>query len=77
LQLFPGATNLRKATYATVTGGITAFLVANGIYIPNDETLILAAFILVTRVLYVKIGGPLANLIDSSINVGWGEAFCK
>jgi hypothetical protein len=66
---------VRKATYASLTGGLTAFLVANGIYIPNDETLILIAFIIVTRVLYVKLGTPVANLIDASISVFIGINF--
>lgn len=69
LQYFPGSTNVRKATYATITGGITAFLVSSGIYIPNDETLIVAAFIIVVRVLYVKLSPLITNLIDSGINV--------
>lgn len=60
---------VRKATYATLTGGLTAFLVANGIYIPNDETLILVSFLIVVRALYVKLGTPVANMIDASINV--------
>lgn len=60
---------MKKATFATLTGGLTAFLVTKGIYIPNDETLILVAFLIVARVLYVKLSTPLANLIDSSIKV--------
>lgn len=67
LQYFPGDTLVRKATYATLTGGLMAFLVANGIYIPNDETLILAAFVLVARALYVKMASPIAKLIDGNI----------
>jgi len=67
LQYFPGDTLARKATYATLTGGLMAFLVANGIYIPNDETLILAAFVLVARALYVKLASPIAKLIDGNI----------
>lgn len=68
LQYFPGSTLARKATYATITSGLTAFFVANGIYIPNDETLILVAFIIVSRVLYVKLGTPVAALIDGAID---------
>lgn len=68
LQYFPGNTLARKATYATITSGLTAFLVANGIYIPNDETLILVAFIIVSRVLYVKLGAPVAALLDGAID---------
>ncbi len=60
---------VRKAAYATITGGLVSFLVANGIYIPNDETLILVAFALVVRVLYVKLSPLLTDLIDSGINV--------
>lgn len=66
--MFPGDTNAKKATFATLTGGLMAFLVANNIYIPNDETLILAAFIIVVRTLYVKLGGPIADMIDAAIN---------
>lgn len=69
LQYFPGSTIVRKAAYATITGGLVAFLVSNGIYIPNDETLILVAFALVVRVLYVKLSPLLTDLIDSGINV--------
>lgn len=69
LEYFPGETKMRKATYATLTGGLTAWLVANGIYIPNEETLIVVAFAIVTRVLYIKLRAPITNLIDSSINV--------
>lgn len=69
LEFFPGATPFRKATYATLTGGLTAFLVANGIYIPNDETLILVAFIVTSRFLYLKLATPITKLLDESINV--------
>lgn len=68
LQYFPGNTLARKATYATIVSGLTAFLVANGIYIPNDETLILAAFVIVSRFLYVKLSAPVAALLDGAID---------
>ena len=60
---------MRKATYATLTGGLAAFLVSSGVYIPSDETLILAAFLIVTRVLYVKLAIPITKMIDSGIDV--------
>ncbi len=66
--MFPGDTNAKKAAYATLTGGLMAFLVANNIYIPNDETLILAAFTIVVRTLYVKLSGPLSDMIEAGIN---------
>lgn len=75
LEYFPGTTNFKKATYATLTAGLAAFLVTSGIYIPNDETLILAAFLIVTRVLYVKLSAPITNLIDSTINVLYLSSF--
>ena len=67
IDLLPGNTNFAKTAYATIGTGLGAFLITKGIYIPNDETLVLIAFALTTRVLYNKLSGPLSEYLEQSI----------
>lgn len=67
--MFPGDSLFKKSAYATVAGGITAFLVSNGIYIVNEETLVLVAFLIMSRFAYVKLSGPLGEFFENYINV--------
>lgn len=67
--MVPGESAVAKAAYAAVGGGVATLLVTQGIYIPNDETLVLVAFALTTRALYVKLAGPVGAYLQASINV--------
>lgn len=69
LALLPGETAFSKTAYATMGTGLGAFLISQGIYIPNDETLVLVAFALTTRALYTKLSGPLSEYLEKSIQV--------
>ena len=69
LALLPGDTAFTKTAYATIGTGLGAFLISKGIYIPNDETLVLAAFALTIRALYTKLSGPVSEYLEKSINV--------
>lgn len=59
----------KKTTYATLGSGVAAFLISKGIYIPNEETLVLVAFIIVVRGLFVKLSGPVTAYLDAEFNV--------
>lgn len=67
--MIPGEGALAKTAYTAVGGGLATLLVSQGIYIPNDETLVLLAFAVTIRALYVKLAGPLGDYLQSSINV--------
>lgn len=67
--MLPGDTAFTKTAYATIGTGLGAFLIAKGIYIPNDETLVLAAFAITIRALYTKLSGPVSEYLENSINV--------
>lgn len=67
--MFPGETLFKKSAYATLFGGAMSFLVSKGIYIPNEETLILVAFLIMSRLAYVKLADPIGSLFQSYINV--------
>jgi hypothetical protein len=69
IDLLPGSTALTKTAYATIGTGLAAFLITKGIYVPNDETLVLIAFALTTRTLYTKLSGPLSSYLETSITV--------
>lgn len=65
--LLPGRTLPKKAVITTTFGGIMAMLFSQGILHVDEELLIVAAFYLTTRVLYVKAWGPLMAMVDSGI----------
>ncbi len=69
LEMFPGDTLFKKSAYATLTGGLVSFLVSKGIYVPNEETLILVAFLIMSRLAYVKLAGPIGTLFETYITV--------
>lgn len=69
LAMLPGDTAFSKTAYATIGTGLGAFLIAKGIYIPNDETLVLAAFAITIRALYTKLSGPVSEYLENSISV--------
>ena len=63
-----------KTAYATLGTGLSAFLVSQGIYIPNEETLVLVAFVITVRALYNKLAGPMSDFLDASVQV---KHLCK
>lgn len=67
--MLPGETAFSKTAYATIGTGLGAFLIAKGIYIPNDETLVLLAFAITVRALYTKLSGPVSEYLENSIKV--------
>lgn len=67
--MIPGNSLLKKSAYTTLGGALTAALVASGIYIPNEETLILVAFLIMARLGYVKLATPIGSLFQSYIDV--------
>ncbi len=69
IDLLPGSTAFSKTAYATIGTGLGAFLITKGIYVPNEETLVLIAFALTIRTLYNKLNGPLSSYLESSITV--------
>lgn len=69
LEMLPGDSLFKKSAFATVSGGLTAFLVSQGIYVPNEETLILVAFLIMARLAYVKLASPIGSLFESYITV--------
>lgn len=69
LAMLPGETAFSKTAYATIGTGLGAFLISKGIYIPNDETLVLVAFAITIRALYTKLSGPVSEYLEKSINV--------
>ena len=71
LALLPGDTAFTKTAYATIGTGLGAFLISKGIYVPNDETLVLIAFAITMRALYNKLSGPVSEYLENSINVSF------
>lgn len=71
--MLPGDTAFTKTAYATIGTGLGAFLISKGIYIPNDETLVLIAFAITMRALYNKLSGPVSEYLENSINVHCGD----
>ena len=68
LAMLPGETAFSKTAYATIGAGLGAFLISKGIYVPNDETLVLVAFAITIRALYNKLSGPVSEYLENSIN---------
>lgn len=69
LEMLPGENNFKKALYSVLGGGATAGLIASDIYIPNEETLILIAFLIMSRLAYVKLSAPISSLFESYVQV--------
>jgi F-type H+-transporting ATPase subunit b len=69
LKLFPGETMFSKTAYVTITTGLVSFLISKGIYIPNEETLVLISFLITVRALYNKLSKPISDYLENSINV--------
>lgn len=67
--MFPGDSPFKKSAYATVAGGIGAFLISKGIYVVNEETLVLVAFLIMSRFAYVKLSQPISEFFEGYINV--------
>lgn len=73
MELLPGETPFKKSAFATIAGGIGAFLVSKGIYIVNEETLVLVAFLIMARLAYVKLSGPIGEFFEGYIMVRQGR----
>ena len=69
LAMLPGDSAFSKTAYVTIGTGLGAFLISKGIYIPNDETLVLVAFAIPIRAIYNKVSGPISEYLENSINV--------
>ena len=69
LDMIPGETKFKKSVYFTTTAAVMTYLTETGIYIVNHETLVLVAFYLAMRLLYVKLGGPIGEYLQASIDV--------
>lgn len=69
LDLIPGGTKIRKSICFTTTAAVMTYLIKSGIYIVNHETLVLVAFYLAMRLLYIKVGPPLGEYLQASIDV--------
>lgn len=69
LDLIPGESKIRKSIFFTATAAIATYLIKSGIYIVNHETLVLIAFYLAMRLLYLKVGPPLGEYLQASIDV--------
>jgi len=74
--MLPGENNFKKALYSALGGGATAGLIASNIYIPNEETLILIAFLIMSRLAYVKLSAPISSLFDSYVQVTIRNLVC-
>jgi Mitochondrial ATP synthase B chain precursor (ATP-synt_B) len=69
LDVFPGDTIVKKTSYVTIGASITAILAAKDIYIANKETLILAAFVILMRIAYIKLGPLVSEFAENGMNV--------
>ena len=69
LDMIPGETKIRKSICFTTTAAIVTYLIKSGIYIVNHETLVLIAFYLAMRWLYLKVGPPIGEYLQASIDV--------
>lgn len=55
----------KKTANLTIGTGLMAGLIANDIYIFNEESLILMSFLLFSRFLYLKAGPPLREYLEA------------
>lgn len=59
-----------KTTWVTLGAGLTAFAVSNELYVANDETVILAGFLIFATLLGRAVAKPYTEWADSTIEVG-------
>jgi DNA gyrase/topoisomerase IV subunit A len=66
--MIPGTTNLQRIAY---TGGVTSIFAAavqTNLYIPTEETFMVASFVIVVRALYVLLRKPITEWTDTEYN---------
>merc|ERR1711964_971015 len=67
IDSLPGNSLISKATWGTLGAGLTAFGVSNELYVANDETVILAGFLIFATLLGRSVAKPYTNWADSTI----------
>ncbi|AYO44383.1 ATP synthase subunit 4, mitochondrial [Malassezia restricta CBS 7877] len=67
IDSLPGNSLISKTTWVTLGAGLTAFGVSNELYVANDETVILAGFLIFATLLGRSVAKPYTNWADSTI----------
>jgi hypothetical protein len=66
-DLIPGQTPLQKGLFASLLGAAYYGGVHTGYYVPTDDTVSLASFVVLLRMAYLKFGRPLSDYLDAEI----------
>ena len=69
IDSLPGNSLVSKTTWVTLGAGATAFAVSNELYVANEETVILAGFVIFVSLLSRVISQPYTNWANSYIEV--------
>ncbi|CCV00361.1 unnamed protein product [Malassezia sympodialis ATCC 42132] len=67
IDALPGNSLISKTTWVTIGAGLTAFAVSNELYVANDETVILAGFLVFATLIGRTVSKPYANWANSYI----------
>ncbi|WFD26578.1 atp4 subunit B of the stator stalk of mitochondrial F1F0 ATP synthase [Malassezia nana] len=67
IDALPGNSLVSKTTWVTIGAGLTAFAVSNELYVANDETVILAGFLVFATLIGRTVSKPYANWANSYI----------
>lgn len=69
LDALPGNSLISKTTWVTLGAGLTAFTVSNELYVANDETVILAAFLIFATFVGRATAKPYTDWANATIEV--------
>ena len=69
IDSLPGNSLISKTTWVTLGAGLTAFGVSNELYVANDETVILAGFLIFATLLGRSVSTPYRDWADATIAV--------
>ena len=69
LDALPGNSLVSKTTWVTLGAGLTAFTVSNELYVANDESVILAAFLIFATFVGRATAKPYTEWANSTIDV--------
>lgn len=70
IDALPGNSLISKTTWVTLGAGMTAFAVSNELYVANDETVIMAGFLIFATLIGRAVSKPYTEWADSTIEVG-------
>lgn len=77
LDLLPGNSLISKTSWVTLGTGISALAISKELYVANEETVVLAGFLIFATLVGKQLAAPYAEWADGQIKVsvrcGWKQ----